>query len=172
MGVRKLLSTLRYKQLVSLLRVFLRNPLLIYPTVKATANCLRYSDSLFPKLHHINNVSNAFRHALWNMLLMKAYMPWIKNLDKSEAWAKRFTDWHEEFSPNKPLEKLMDLHNNAYGRMLFKKLYSVNQKITNKELVLAVKAEIKNAVKITSKEQANRHKEQLIYLVDYEPDKR
>ena len=37
-------------------------------------------------------------------------------------WTKTITDWHEDFSPNSELAKLMDLHNNKVGRDFYLKI--------------------------------------------------
>ena len=64
----------------------------------------RYSG---PGLH--NGKGDAFRHAYWNALMVKAY---------GEVLAKEFADAHEK-NPKQPAkEKTMDLHNNSVGRSI------------------------------------------------------
>ena len=64
----------------------------------------RYSG---PGLH--NGKGDAFRHAYWNALMVKA---------DGEVLAKEFADAHEK-NPNQPAkEKAMDLHNNSVGRSI------------------------------------------------------
>lgn len=59
-------------------------------------------------LHNTN--ADAFRHAVWNYFIC----------EKEDCnWAKQWTDAHEEWPGNPPLEKQMDLHNNKLGRDIF-----------------------------------------------------
>ena len=116
MSVLRRLKSLNIGQLLGLLRLGLRYPKYILPTIKATQDCIHICDTHFGKTHHKNNSANAFRHALWNILIIKYNLK--RTLDEASAWAKRFTDWHEEFAPNAPLVKAMDLHNNEIGRKL------------------------------------------------------
>ncbi len=103
----------------SFILLFIRHPFNLIPTFLATYQCVKISDDLYGKLHHRNNVTNAFRHALWNFLIAYKCSYWRKNKRKALKWTRKITDWHEEFSPNAPLEKEMDLHNNYIGRKLF-----------------------------------------------------
>jgi len=116
MSVIRRIKSLNTRQLFSLLGLGVPYPLYILPTIKATQDCVRICNQHFGNTHHINTPANAFRHALWNILIIKYNQK--KTLVKASAWAKRFTDWHEEFAPNAPLDKAMDLHNNAIGRKL------------------------------------------------------
>jgi len=128
MSIWSIIKLLKYKQLKSAFFLFLRKPLFIYPTLSATVEAYRTSQKEFPKTHHLNGKGNAFRHAFWNMMLCKQCSNWTTNNDKAIAWAKTITDWHEELSPNKPLDKAMDLHNNKIGRKLFKQLNTKSAK--------------------------------------------
>src|SRR5690606_4734512 len=139
MGFFLIIKTLNFKQLLSLTKIFIYHPLMLFPTLKATVICYRVSDTLYPEQHHLNTKANAFRHALWNALLIKEAIKWNRNLPKSVSWAKKITDWHEHFSPNKPLERMMDLHNNKIGRKLFEELYLSKKKIPNKEIINVLK---------------------------------
>jgi hypothetical protein len=75
-----------------------------------------------------NNAADAFRHALWNAK-MKASI--------GEELAKKFGDAHEESPDNPPLEKAMDLHNNARGRSI-PVTDSSGDAVTDDDLVFAV----------------------------------
>lgn len=102
--------------------LMLRKPLLIWPTLKATKQTLHISDKFYGKTHHANGRENAFRHALWNLLICKVAYRVNKNQQKAVDWAKQVTDLHEDLSPNNHLEREMDLHNNGVGRELFNSL--------------------------------------------------
>ncbi len=99
----------------------LKHPLYIWPTYTATRQCIAICNQKFGDLHHKNGPENAFRHALWNSLIVLKSLRAGRKLDKAVLWAKKVTDWHEEFSPNEPLAKAMDLHNNQMGRDLIKR---------------------------------------------------
>ena len=103
----------------SFIILFIRHPFNLIPTFLATYQCVKISDEQYGTLHHKNNATNAFRHALWNYLIIKKCSSWRRNKRKAIRFAQKITDWHEEFSPNAPLEKEMDLHNNGIGRKLF-----------------------------------------------------
>lgn len=103
----------------SFILIFIRHPLNLIPTLLATYETVKISDELYGELHHKNNVTNAFRHALWNILIAKKCSIWRRNTRKAIRFAQKITDWHEEFSPNEPLEREMDSHNNHIGRKIF-----------------------------------------------------
>ena len=75
----------------------------------------------FPKTHSNNGIGNAFRHSLWNCLILM-YCCKISSPQKALDFCKKMTDLHEELFPNEPLETKMDLHNNQVGINLFMEL--------------------------------------------------
>lgn len=75
----------------------------------------------FPKTHSNNGIGNAFRHSLWNCLILM-YCCKISSPQKALDYCKKMTDLHEELFPNEPLETKMDLHNNQVGIDLFMEL--------------------------------------------------
>lgn len=75
----------------------------------------------FPKTHSNNGIGNAFRHSLWNCLILM-YCCKISSPQKALDYCKKMTDLHEELFPNEPLETKMDLHNNQLGINLFVEL--------------------------------------------------
>ncbi len=95
--------------------MLLRRPLLVYPTWKATKQTLEICDSIYGKAHHKNGKANAFRHALWNVLICQKTLKITKNKDKSAFWAQKVTHLHEKLTKNEILDTAMDLHNNAVG---------------------------------------------------------
>ncbi|MEP0266771.1 hypothetical protein [Dokdonia sp.] len=104
-----------FKQLWSLAGFCLRYPLFMIPTYIATRKTVAVCDQKFGKAHHKNGRANAFRHALWNVFIIHKCKRWA-SIKKATAWAKRITDWHEDFSINPELARAMDLHNNHIGR--------------------------------------------------------
>ena len=75
----------------------------------------------FPKTHSNNGIGNAFRHSLWNCLILM-YRCKISSPQTALDYCKKMTDLHEELFPNEPLETKMDLHNNQVGINLFMEL--------------------------------------------------
>ena len=75
----------------------------------------------FPKTHSNNGIGNAFRHSLWNCLILM-YCCKISSPQKALDYCKKMTDLHEELFPNEALETKMDLHNNQVGINLFMEL--------------------------------------------------
>lgn len=130
---------------MSLGRWFLKHPPFMFGTIIATAETFRISQLHFPYIHGYHNKANAFRHALWNILIAKNCMWFTSNLDASLRWTKRITDWHEDFSPNEGLARAMDLHNNGIGRDFYKE----NKSIKSKELISLLLKELDHSVKIS-----------------------
>ena len=144
----------------SFILLFMRHPLNLIPTFLATYQCVKISDEHYGPLHHQNNATNAFRHALWNFLIAKKCACWRRNKRKAIRFAEKITDWHEEFSPNEPLEKEMDLHNNHIGRKLF---IQENEESVDK-FVIFLKERVKSAKRITKIEDINVHSNELVYI--------
>lgn len=159
MNIWSRIRRLSIPQLFKLSLLLLRHPLLILPTLKATRATLKVSDSLYGKAHHKNGKANAFRHALWNMMICYKTLNSTKDINKSVGWAEKITDLHEKLSPNKPLEATMDLHNNAFGR----KHFSLDLYKTMEEMVIFLTKELQNAQKVTKMEEIKEVK-MLVYI--------
>jgi len=144
--------------------IFLRHPLNFIPSVLATYECVEICNEHYGKLHHKNNVTNAFRHALWNYLIAKKCSSWRRNKQKAIRFAQKITDWHEEFSPNQPLDKHMDLHNNIIGR----KLFILNDEKATEDFVVVLKRKVSEAKKITALEEIKLHRNDLVYINELE----
>ena len=119
MKFRRVLKSLNFRQIKSLMIWFLKHPLFMSATVLATYQTFRISQKYFPNIHWKHNKANAFRHALWNVLIAKKSSLFSNNTEKILNWTKIITEWHEDFSPNSELPKQMDLHNNKVGRNFF-----------------------------------------------------
>ncbi len=164
MSIWSIIKSLKYRQLKSAFFLFLKKPLYLYPTLKATVNAYRGSQREFPKTHYLNGKGNAFRHAFWNMMLCKECSKWTTDNDIAIAWAKTITDWHEELSPNKPLDKAMDLHNNEVGRELFKELNAKSAKPKVNMLIDSLKEKLKSSFKAETISEMDANKEALVYI--------
>lgn len=118
MNIRAVLKSMDFRQLWSLFWLCARNLRFVIPTIKGTRKTVAVCDELYGNKHHKNGPENAFRHALWNTLIVQRCLTNGRPLEQSLDWAKTITDWHEDFSPNVDLAREMDLHNNRVGRDL------------------------------------------------------
>lgn len=134
----------------------------MFATVLATAETFRISQAYFPYIHGYHNKANAFRHALWNILIAKYCMWFTRNSDTAIKWAKKFTDWHEDFSPNEGLARAMDLHNNKMGRVFFKE----NLGIKVKAFVTLLLNDLDKAVKIDKVSSIEGISDHMVYIKD------
>ena len=139
----------------------LSRPLFIFPTLKATKDCMKVSTAHYGKLHHKNGPANAFRHALWNCLIAQRCFRWGKNKDIVLDWAKKVTDWHENAFPNKALAKTMDLHNNEVGRFIFKE----NIEKSEEEIIAILQKMTRESIKIEEGADLSEFKNQLVHIL-------
>ena len=142
--------------------LFLRHPLLIFPTLNATKRTFEICNNHFGKSHNRSNEANAFRHALWNVLICKNSFKRTKNKQKSVFWAQKVGDLYEKMTQNKPLEEAMDLHNNAVGRIYFLNLLDKNEQ----EIVNFTLEKMKNSHKVTKIEEMSRYKSEMVSIED------
>ena len=157
MGLIKLVNK---GNLWSFLILFARYPLNLIPTLLASYQCVKISNEHYGLQHHKNNATNAFRHALWNFLIVKKCSAWRRNKRKALRWAEIITNWHEEFSPNEPLEKEMDLHNNHIGRKLF--IQDNDETIEN--FVKLLKEKVENSKLIVKVEDLEKYNNELVHI--------
>lgn len=122
-------------------------------TVEATSLTFKISQSQFPNIHGRLNKANAFRHALWNVLIAKKCSRFSKSLTSILSWTKRITDWHEEFSPNEELPREMDLHNNRFGR----DFYTKNKHLGFDEMIKELLLELEKAVLVKDVKELTNH---------------
>ncbi len=144
----------------SFIILFIRHPFNFIPTLLATYQCVEISNEQYGTLHHRNNATNAFRHALWNFLIAKKCSSWRRNKRKAIKWAQQITDWHEEFSPNEPLEREMDSHNNHIGR----KLFIQNDEKSIESFVEVLKEKVENSKMIVSIEDLKNYSNDLVHI--------
>lgn len=160
MSIWKIIKSLDLKQLWTFFQWFLKHPLFMFATAKATFSTVRISQKEFPDIYDQHNKANAFRHALWNLLIAKESAKFSSDLEAILNWTKSITDWHEEFSPNKELAKLMDLHNNKIGR----KRFLEHGKQSKYKITIILKAELYAAVLVKNSSDFKDFKNQLVYL--------
>jgi hypothetical protein len=85
-----------------------------------------------------------------------------RDLKKAIAWAKTITDWHEDFSPNTPLARAMDIHNNQIGR----ELIALNQRMTAEEMTQQLLAMIRLSRKHRNIQELANDTGFLVYIED------
>jgi hypothetical protein len=156
----KIFNRLDFKQLFGLLGLFIRNPLYTIPTIFATKDCMAIAEKEYGSKHHLSNPANAFRHALWVILIIQKCLKWKNDEEKATAWAKNFTDWHEKFSPNEPLEHAMDLHNNQVGIYFYEEVKGKSKE----EIVSFLKQKASEAIKIETVEEVEKFEKVLVYI--------
>ncbi|WP_224484244.1 DUF6973 domain-containing protein [Robertkochia aurantiaca] len=165
MSTGKVLRSLRPEVVWKTSRYFLTRPAGMLAAFLATRSCLKLSGELFGKAHHRNGKANAFRQALWNMLIIKYSMKMGYSTERALKWADEITLHHEDLSPNPPLARIMDLHNNRIGRDLWT---GINCTASDPDGLLAenVMNLLKSAVRVSSLEDTGKHPEKLIYIED------
>ena len=119
MSVWEIVKNLKFGEILTLSKIFLKNPRYFLPTLKATVETIKVCDYKFGDQHHFDNPTNAFRHAFWNYLICVKCYEVSGSREKVADWAEKITDLHEDLSPNDELAKKMDLHNNRIGRETF-----------------------------------------------------
>jgi hypothetical protein len=156
----RILKQLDYKQLFGLLGLFLKNPLYAVPTVFATKKCMAIAQREYGSKHHLSNPANAFRHALWVILIVQKCSKWKNDEEKAIVWARKFTDWHEDFSPNAALERAMDLHNNQMGIVFYEAIKHKNEA----EIIRFLKQKASEAVKVFTVSEIEKLENRLVYI--------
>lgn len=166
MDLSRVIKSLSLRQITGIVGKVIMNPLMFYCFVKATKKCIFICDTRFGKAHHKNNKANAYRHALWNMLIAHQCMKAGKNLSLSLSWAEEMTNWHEQTFVNNPLETQMDLHNNEMGRLMFGQMHQEGKGIVAIETIEhQLLEEVKKAHKISKKTlDRSSFKKKLIFI--------
>ncbi|SRX52809.1 hypothetical protein AEQU1_00679 [Aequorivita sp. CIP111184] len=130
------------------------------PTIFSTKKCMDIAQQEYGSKHHLSNKANAFRHALWAILIIRKCLKWKNNEEKAKAWANTFTDWHEDFSPNEALERAMDLHNNQVGIDYFEEIKGKNET----EIISLIKQKASIAAKIETVDETDKFEKQLVFI--------
>ncbi len=162
MKILSRLGELNVSKLWRLAWIGLRNPFLVVPTHRATMRTMDICDRIFGNAHNGDNSANAFRHALWNILIAQRTIKILKSEEKAISWAEKITSLHETLMPNRPLERGMDLHNNEVGRSFFMELKTSSED----EIIGFLEKKADKAVKIKTVEDAKGFKNILVYLED------
>jgi len=162
MNLWKRIRQLSISQLWKFTLLFLRKPLLAYPTYKATRSSVKVCNRLFGMLHHGRGQANAFRHALWNYEICKNCQKRLKNRQKVTEWAKKVTDLYENVTKNELLDQEMDHQNNAIGRSVF-----IQKGVKNARFIIDFILQLaKNGQKVSKIEEIRQNKSKLVYLTE------
>ena len=159
MAIIRRIATLRFRELVILCVIFLKRPLFLLPTYKATNKAVEICNRLYGRLHHEDNRTNAFRHALWNYLICRYCLKIAGSREKSISWSKQITDLHERLSPNEGLARRMDLHNNRIGREMFLQFSGSEEKA-----ISILQQKTKEAVQVTIPAEIEEERENLVFI--------
>jgi hypothetical protein len=117
---------------------------------------------LYNNTHHKSNKANAFRHALWNVLICRNVIKYAKNKQKSVFWAQKVGDLYEKVTQNEILDQEMDLHNNTVGRIFF--LNHFDQKEV--KIIDLLQKMSQKAQKTDKIEEMRQHRNDLVYLTE------
>lgn len=162
MKVLKTIARLDFANLWLLLKLSFAHLGYLWPTFKATKECMQISSEHFGRKHYQNGQANAFRHALWNVLIAKSCTKKKRNVARAIKWSKKITDWHEKAFFSKSLPMKMDYHNNAVGRWLFES----NSGHTNEEFITSLLALTAKAIQISKESNLELFKNQLVYITE------
>ncbi len=165
---------------------FVWHPALISPIKKATEKANSLTDSNYPKSAKWRDKADAFRHAIWNVLICK-YIGEDKNaISDCTERTEDFTTKHETGAV-KPsfmtdvdweLDKKMDLHNNAQGRNYFVSVAWIRKHKTwfytlkrvaapsEDEIVTGIKNKLNSAQKISTSNDTSKYPNNLVYIID------
>jgi len=166
MDFHRIIRSLSLRQITAITAKVILNPIMFYCFVIATKKCISRCNKHFGKAHHKNNKANAYRHALWNMLITHQCIKAGKNLNSSLSWAEEITNWHEKAFVNNPLETHMDLHNNKIGRKWYEKCYTADpMKIGEQWLDQFLMEKLKSAKKLIKEGSENNvFEENLVFI--------
>ncbi len=158
----KVLRSTDFKQLPGLFWLAISHPFFVIPTLRATQKTMQIAQREYGNAHKGNTKANAFRHALWNVLIAKACLKWKNNLEKVLRWTETITTRHEKLAPNKPLPRAMDLHNNHIGLENCKDLVE----LTEREIVDFLKKMAEKALKIEHLGEIKTAGKRLVYITE------
>lgn len=162
MNIVKTIARLDFANLWLLVKLSIAHLGYLWPTFKATKECMQVSTEHFGRKHYQNGQANAFRHALWNVLIAKNCLTNNREMEKVLTWTKKITNWHEEAFFSKTLTMKMDFHNNAVGRNLFE----TNMNCTTEKLIAALLDLLSIAIRITKESNLEQYKNQLVYITN------
>ncbi len=160
MNLWKRVRSLSLRQLTQLVLLFLRNPRFTFATVSATQRTFEICNAMYGTEHQKSNPANAFRHALWNVLICKNSLKVTKNVSNCSLWAQKVTDLYEKVTQNDALDEAMDLHNNRLGRTWFQ----VNYDKSEAEFIDFLRKKTQKARKIQNLNEITNFPNDLVFI--------
>ncbi|QCX53166.1 hypothetical protein [Elizabethkingia sp. JS20170427COW] len=155
---------LTWNKIIRLLKFSLGNPIFSILSFYATLKTYSLAKQYYPETSSTNGKGNAFRHALWNCLILM-YCCKVSSPKKAFKWCQEATDFHEELFPNEALQTQMDLHNNEIGRQLFfKMLPGIHRQFFETSFFIAPLQQLTEEAIFISNSEAPFPKEKLVYL--------
>ena len=99
---------------------------------KAKSDAYEYADEFYPDMGGWQTKKDAFRHAIWNVLIAKYYGGKKKSIHKGVNMARRISNLHEECNAERDdaedWDMEMDYHNNRVGRDYFESVAKIKTK--------------------------------------------
>lgn len=157
----KILKRVSLSSFWLLIKIGMQYPRAILPTIRATQICMQTADELYGKTHHLNGKANAFRHAFWNFCIASKCHSKSYTIMRSLQYSKAITDWHEKAFPNRALARVMDLHNNKIGRMLFE----TSPDMTIAQAAIECQKLAEKSVYVKSVSEIENFKNQMVHIV-------
>ena len=163
---------------------FVWHPALAEPMKKAKEKAEELTSLNYPNISAYQNKADAFRHAIWNVLICK-YIGESKNeISDCIKRADDLTTKHET-GASKPdkmtndeweLDKQMDLHNNAQGRKYFESVAWIVKEgwfkvkrvraPSEDDLVTGIKNKLNSAKKINKASDTSIYPSNIVYIID------
>ena len=148
-----------------MIKALFSKPHLLLPTIWATIQSILFAETYFRESHGGRGVENAFRHAVWNVLIAQN-ASFFTSKEKAVEWAKFITDMHEECFPNEPFDHYMDLHNNQFGRDIFVEL-TYQESASTKDMVKYLFMKSKSAVGLVDESEFGNHTDKMVFFADF-----
>ena len=144
-------------------KTLISRPILFIPTLWATVESILFSELNFQEPHGGRGISNAFRHAAWNLLIARN-CAYFTSAENALQWAKLVTDLHEECFPNEDFDREMDLHNNRIGREIYWEFRQA--KLTKMEMIVKIMDKTKTAKGLNNLSDFSQFPNELIYFLE------
>jgi hypothetical protein len=116
-----IIRNLSAKQMWALLVLSVKHPAFAAMTLYATLKTFGMAQQYYPKTHQLSGRGNAFRHSLWCCMILN-YCCKISSPRKATLWCYQFSNLYEELFFSSCEAKIMDLHNNKVGILMFEEM--------------------------------------------------
>ena len=117
----QIIKNLSLKQGFIFMALFVQQPWFSILTLYATLKTMAMAQQYYPTSHQLSGRGNAFRHSLWCCMILN-YCCKISSPRKAMLWCQKFSNRYEELFFSSCEAKIMDLHNNKVGMLLFEEM--------------------------------------------------